>query len=215
MKKLKIGNESVRIVVSLSVIALVAALLLAAVNLFTQVNEKEELQKAIAENYSSPIAEEISTDGYVGLNGTELQAAYRAEDGAYIFLIHVSKANRVGYSADGVGVITVIKDGVIYGSIDILDTRYGSLWTNISDTMVSEAGISYGDSVIVTISYKGRVVYSYPLTLCRNFTEVSMGEALVYINSLLNIGVALNQGSFASAYHIGTGEGWLITLKKN
>lgn len=113
MKKLKIGNESVRIVVSLSVIALVAALLLAAVNLFTQVNEKEELQKAIAENYSSPIAEEISTDGYVGLNGTELQAAYRAEDGAYIFLIHVSKANRVGYSADGVGVITVIKDGAI------------------------------------------------------------------------------------------------------
>lgn len=110
---------------------------------------------------------------------------------------------------------SVIKDGVIYGSIDILDTRYGSLWTNISDTMVSEAGISYGDSVIVTISYKGRVVYSYPLTLCRNFTEVSMGEALVYINSLLNIGVALNQGSFASAYHIGTGEGWLITLKKN
>lgn len=109
---------------------------------------------------------------------------------------------------------SVIKDGSIYGSIDILDTRYGSLWTNIKDTMLDEYGVHYGDHVDVTISYRGRIVYGYELKLCRNFTEVAKGDALVYINSLLNVGVAVNQGSFAQEYRIGTGEGWLIRLTK-
>ena len=109
---------------------------------------------------------------------------------------------------------SVIKDGSIYGSIDILDTRYGSLWTNIKDTMLEEYGVHYGDHVDVTISYRGRIVYGYELKLCRNFTEVAKGDALVYINSLLNVGVAVNQGSFAQKYRIGTGEGWLIRLTK-
>ena len=44
MRKLNVSKESVRIVVCLGVIALVASLLLAVVNIFTQVDEAAELR---------------------------------------------------------------------------------------------------------------------------------------------------------------------------
>ncbi len=108
----------------------------------------------------------------------------------------------------------VVEGGRISGSVDILDTRYGSLWTNIPDTLFMSNGFSYGDDVYVTISYRDRVVYGKKLRICRNFTEVEKGEALVYINSLLHVGVAVSQGSFSSEYGVGTGEGWHITFSK-
>ena len=108
----------------------------------------------------------------------------------------------------------VVRDGRITGTVDILDTRYGSLWTNIPDTLFSSSGFRYGDSVYVTIENRDRVVYGKRLRFCRNFTEVGKGEALVYINSLLKVGVAVNQGSFSSEYSTGTGEGWRITFSK-
>lgn len=108
----------------------------------------------------------------------------------------------------------VVENNSISGSIDILDTRYGSLWTNIPDTLFSSSGFRYGDDIYVTIENRDRVVYGKPLRFCRNFTEVEKGDALVYINSLLNVAIAINQGSFSSEYRIGTGEGWKITFSK-
>ncbi|MGN0906923.1 MAG: S-adenosyl-l-methionine hydroxide adenosyltransferase family protein [Bullifex sp.] len=108
-----------------------------------------------------------------------------------------------------------IENGEVSGNIDILDVRYGSLWSNIPQNLIHEAGIVYGDLIDVKISYRGCIVFGCPLRFCRNFTEVSMGEPLVYINSLLNVGIALNQGNFAEAWHIRTGEGWKIKLKKH
>ncbi len=106
-----------------------------------------------------------------------------------------------------------LEDGhTLVGAIDILDTRYGSLWTNISDEFLEEMGIPFGAMMRVTISKDDRVVYGYPVKLCRGFTEVGKGEPLIYVNSLLNLGLALNQGSFAAMYGIGTGEGWKITF---
>lgn len=107
----------------------------------------------------------------------------------------------------------IIENDAIVGSIDILDTRYGSLWTNIPDEEFFKLGIKHGDMVDVEISKDKRIVFGYTLKFCRNFTEVPLGEPLLYINSLLNVGVALNQGSFSDEYGIGTGEGWRIKLK--
>ncbi|HKL59176.1 MAG TPA: SAM hydroxide adenosyltransferase, partial [Sphaerochaeta sp.] len=92
------------------------------------------------------------------------------------------------------------------------DTRYGSLWTNISDEFLDQLGIPFGSMMHVTISKDGRTVYGYPVKLCKGFTEVGKGEPLIYVNSLLNLALALNQGSFATTYGIGTGEGWKITF---
>lgn len=107
-----------------------------------------------------------------------------------------------------------IEKSCIYGTIDVLDTRYGSLWTNIPDTLFFESGISYGDEVYVSVSKKDRLVFGYKMKVCKNFSEVSVGEPLLYINSLLNVGIALNQGSFANTYRIGTGGDWKISIKK-
>ncbi len=107
-----------------------------------------------------------------------------------------------------------IKDGEIQGNIDILDTRYGSLWTNIPDTLFFSTGIKYGDYVRVLITNNNRVVFGYTMKVCKNFTEVGIGQPLLYINSLLNVGIALNQGSFAKEYNVGSGENWIIKLEK-
>ena len=109
----------------------------------------------------------------------------------------------------------VIEGGEVCGNIDVLDTRYGSLWTNIPDTMIFEQyGIKYGDDVRVLINHNHKIVFGYTMRMCRNFTEVEIGEPLLYINSLLNVGLALNQGSFAQEYRIGSGENWAIKLQK-
>jgi len=107
-----------------------------------------------------------------------------------------------------------VKDGDLCGNIDILDTRYGSLWTNVPDTLFFDMGIKYGDSVRVQINNKDRIVFGYTLKVCRNFTEVEVGQPLLYINSLLNVAVAINQGNFAQEYRIGTGSNWKIKLRK-
>lgn len=33
-----------------------------------------------------------------------------------------------------------------HGTIDVLDVRFGSLWTNIPQTMFLESGVHYGDA---------------------------------------------------------------------
>lgn len=108
----------------------------------------------------------------------------------------------------------VIEGNEIKGNIDILDTRYGSLWTNISDTLFFSTGVKYGDMVRVLITNKKRVVFGYTMKVCKNFTEVEIGQPLLYINSLLNVGIALNQGSFAKEFGVGSGEEWTIKLEK-
>lgn len=107
-----------------------------------------------------------------------------------------------------------VEEGKITGSIDILDTRYGSIWTNISDTLFSDAGFKYGDRIRVDIEYRDRTVYGAVLPFCKNFTQVEKGESLIYVNSLLDVAIAVNQGSFTDLYGVKTGEGWRISFKR-
>src|SRR5690625_4919099 len=44
-----------------------------------------------------------------------------------------------------------VNDGVIKGTIDILDVRFGNLWTNIDHNFLVNKEIDYGDSVKVSI----------------------------------------------------------------
>ena len=41
----------------------------------------------------------------------------------------------------------------------------------------------------------------------------NVGEALAYVNSLDCMAVAINKGSFAMAYNIGTGNSWQIRIE--
>lgn len=106
------------------------------------------------------------------------------------------------------------KDDAVTGIIDILDVRFGSLWTNIPKDLFKKLNVSFGERLEVTISNGHRTLFKNTMLNAKSFADVYVGEALVYVNSLDNMAVAINQGSFARAYNIGTGTNWQITLKK-
>lgn len=105
-----------------------------------------------------------------------------------------------------------LADGTIYGTIDILDIRFGSLWTNIPSTMLKEAGIQNGDTISITIYHNGIKQYQNHILFGHSFADVPVGEPVGYINSLLNLGVAINQKNFSETYGIGTGVDWNIEI---
>ena len=106
-----------------------------------------------------------------------------------------------------------IEGRAVCGTIDVLDVRFGSLWTNIPRSLFLQTGIRYGDRVVVTIENDTRCVYRNILLYARSFAEVNVGEALAYVNSLDCLAVAINQGSFARAYNVGTGNSWRIRIE--
>lgn len=105
-------------------------------------------------------------------------------------------------------------NGVIHGNIDILDSRFGNLWTNINRELFKQAGIEYGDAVEVTIVHNTTKVYKNLITFDRSFADRRLGEPLLFVNSIDNLGIAINQGSFADAYHIRSGVNWTIIIEK-
>lgn len=107
-----------------------------------------------------------------------------------------------------------IEKNTVHGTIDVLDIRFGSLWTNITNELFTHLHIDYGERAAVSIRNETREVYASSMIYVRAFGEVSMGEPLLYINSLLNVALAINQGSFAHAYNIGTGQSWKISVRK-
>lgn len=118
-----------------------------------------------------------------------------------------SVANLCCYNAE-------IKDGTITGIIDILDVRFGNLWSNISRELFEEQAINYGETVEVTIKYGKKKFYLNQMTYGKSFADTKIGQPLVYVNSLDNMAVAINQGSFAKAYNIGTGSNWNISIRR-
>lgn len=107
----------------------------------------------------------------------------------------------------------VLDGNAVCGTIDVLDVRFGSLWTNIPRTLFMQTGIQYGDRVSITIENDTRTVYRNIILFARSFADVYVGEALSYVNSLDCVAVAINQGSFARAYNIGTGNSWRIRIE--
>lgn len=108
----------------------------------------------------------------------------------------------------------IATDNSIKGCIDILDVRFGSLWTNITKKDFMGLGIEYGDKVEILIHNGPTLSYNNRVTFGRSFADVHISEQLVYVNSLDRMAVAINQGNFAKAYSIGTGINWTIEFKK-
>lgn len=107
-----------------------------------------------------------------------------------------------------------IDNHVINGNVDILDSRFGNLWTNIKHSFLKQEEIKYGDNLEVTIYDQNRQIYKNVMSFGKSFADTRVGEPLLFINSLGQIGVALNQGSFANAYQIKTGLHSKIQIRK-
>lgn len=102
----------------------------------------------------------------------------------------------------------------ITGVIEITDVRFGSLWTNIPMDYFKNWQVEYGQYLLVKIYYQGVIRYQDKVVFGRSFAQAEPKKAILYINSLLNVGLGINLDSFSSVYKIGTGNDWIIELTK-
>lgn len=107
-----------------------------------------------------------------------------------------------------------IENKEIHGIIDVLDVRFGSPWTNIPHEMLKDIDVKYGDKLHVLITHKGDIYYDSDMIVQKSFGDAKFREELVFVNSLLNVSFALNQGSFANRYDIGSGQDWQVIISK-
>lgn len=108
----------------------------------------------------------------------------------------------------------VEQDGTLKGTIPILDVQYGNVWTNIDEALLGKAGIHKGDNACIRISEGDALKYEGKAPYVSSFGDVPQGQPLVYLNSLLQVSVALNMDSFAAKHQVQSGANWHVSLKK-
>lgn len=111
-------------------------------------------------------------------------------------------------------VAATLDRNTLRGMIAMIDRPYGNLWTNIPASMVDAAGFGVGDTLQVTISNAGRVLFHGSVPFAASFGFVATDKPVLYLNSLLELAIALNQGSFAERYHVQAGPAWTVSVTR-
>jgi S-adenosylmethionine hydrolase len=101
------------------------------------------------------------------------------------------------------------------GTIDILDIQYGNVWTNIDQSYWKKfnALAHTKNEIQVEIFKNKKLVYTGSMPFENTFGGVGVGKPLAYLNSLMNVSFALNQGSFSEKYHVYAGSNWTVALQ--
>lgn len=107
-----------------------------------------------------------------------------------------------------------VNEKKVTGCIDILDVRFGSLWTSITRDDFYQLQPEFGKRYEVSIYHENMLAYQNQVVYQHSFAEVAVGSPLLYINSVYRVGIAINQGSFARAYNVGTGSNWKVSIKE-
>ncbi len=108
----------------------------------------------------------------------------------------------------------VIENGVIRGNIPILDIQYGNVWTNVDGNLFKRLGIQYGEKMHIEILHGDQKIYEGDMPYETTFSAVAVGQPLAYLNSLLNLSFALNQGNFSEAHKVFSGPDWKVVISK-
>jgi S-adenosylmethionine hydrolase len=66
----------------------------------------------------------------------------------------------------------------------------------------------------VKITHGDKVIYDEWVPFVNTFGQVELGEPVIYINDLLNVALAINQGDFSDAHGISSGADWNIALSR-
>ena len=98
-----------------------------------------------------------------------------------------------------------LTDGRIVGNVPILDTHYGNVWTNIDAELFDQLGIEVGDFAWVKISDGAEILFEEKVRFVSSFGGVELGDRALYVNDILKIGLAVNQGNFAEQYGVEAG----------
>lgn len=107
-----------------------------------------------------------------------------------------------------------LKGNTVSGNIPILDIQYGNIWSNISDELFEKLNPKVGEVFQVEIYNKDKLIYNEKVPYANSFGDVEDGKPLLYLNSLLNVSVALNMDSFADTYKVTSGPDWTIKVTK-
>jgi S-adenosylmethionine hydrolase len=100
----------------------------------------------------------------------------------------------------------------IKGNIPILDVQYGNVWTNIPSDLFNQLLLKPGDKLKVKIFKSNKLVYTGFLPYGQTFGAVAKGKPLAYLNSLLQLSFAVNQGNFAATYKVAGGADWNVEV---
>ena len=106
------------------------------------------------------------------------------------------------------------ESGKITGTIVILDIQYGNIWTNIPDDVFNQLNVKVGESVKVSIYHNKAKKYEGKMPYATTFGSVAKNKPLLYLNSLMQVALALNMGNFSNAYHIYSGNDWSVVISK-
>ena len=106
------------------------------------------------------------------------------------------------------------ESGKITGTIVILDIQYGNIWTNIPDDVFNQLNVKVGESVKVSIYHNKAKKYEDKMPYATTFGSVAKNKPLLYLNSLMQVALALNMGNFSNAYHIYSGNDWSVVISK-
>ena len=107
-----------------------------------------------------------------------------------------------------------LKNGELSGNIPILDIQYGNVWSNIDSGLFTQLNVKDGDIFCIKIKHGQTLKYSGKAPYVASFGDVPDGKPLVYLNSLLNVSVALNMANFSTKYDVNSGPDWSISLRK-
>jgi S-adenosylmethionine hydrolase len=97
--------------------------------------------------------------------------------------------------------------------IPVLDVQYGNVWSNIDRDLFEQLGAKPGDRFEVRLLEKGRLRAKFVAPYATTFGEVPEGKPLLFLNSLHQVAVALNQASLAQRYRIGSGPDWTMQVR--
>jgi len=92
---------------------------------------------------------------------------------------------------------SVMDEQGIDGEVIGLDDPYGSLVTDVPGEDFKKLGYNLGDKVTVQIAGKSVVV-----PFVKTFMGVPVGESLLYIDSRGRVGIAVNQGNYATKFNV-------------
>jgi S-adenosylmethionine hydrolase len=85
----------------------------------------------------------------------------------------------------------------LHGQVIGTDGPFGNLVTNVPATAFAKLGYTLGDRVPATIAG-----IPYVLPFVKTFSDVPLGEGLLYIDSRGRLSVGIDQGNFAEVRHV-------------
>lgn len=138
--------------------------------------------------------------------GAKLSSTFHGRDIFSPAGAHLARGDdwtQAGPSIDPANLVRLKRDNAnldadgLHAQVIGTDGPFGNLVTNVAAETFAKLGYSLGDRVPVTIAG-----IPYVLPFVKTFSDVPLGEGLLYIDSRGRLSVGIDQGNFAEVRHV-------------